>query len=132
LSAIAVVAYPDLATARRVRRELLAAVREGHAHLEDAVVLERTLDGGLRLHRLGSKVAGDGVDDDGFLTDLGERLRPGTTALIVLGSAEARDEIIERVKPYRGELLQASLSSRELERLRGALAKGASHFHGST
>ncbi len=169
VNTLAVVAYPDFATARRVRQELVEAVREGHAHLEDAVVVERTLDGEVKLHHLknaaaggaavgaaggaligllflapllgmavgavsggvGSMLADDGVDDV-FMTDLGARLQPGAAALIVLGSTDARDEIIERVKPYGGEVLQASLSSRELKRLREALAGGATHVHGST
>jgi uncharacterized membrane protein len=65
-----------------------------------------------------------GVNDD-FLKDLGAKLRPGAAALIVLGSTDARDKVIERVKPYGGEIIQTSLSTEEEERLRSALGEGA-------
>jgi uncharacterized membrane protein len=45
----------------------------------------------------------------------------GGAALIALGSTDARDKLIERVRPYGGEIIQTSLSSEEEERLRGAL-----------
>jgi uncharacterized membrane protein len=63
-----------------------------------------------------------GVDDT-FMKDLGERLQPGAAALIVLGSTGARDKVIERVRPYGGEVLQTSLSSEAEEHLRAALAQ---------
>jgi uncharacterized membrane protein len=131
VNTLAVVAYPDLATAKRVRHELVEAVREGHAHLEDAVVVERALHGEVKVHQLKNAAAG-GAAAGATGGALGARLRPGAAALIVLGSADSRDEIIERVKPYGGEVLQASLSSPELKRLREALAEGATPVHGST
>jgi uncharacterized membrane protein len=48
------IAYPDMDTAERVRRELVRASDEGLARLEDAVVVERTHDGKVRLHQLRS------------------------------------------------------------------------------
>jgi uncharacterized membrane protein len=62
-----------------------------------------------------------GVNDD-FLKELGTRLQPGAAALIALGSTDARDKLIERVRPYGGELIQTSLGTEEEERLRSALA----------
>jgi uncharacterized membrane protein len=159
---LAAIAYPDLATAERARDELIQVTREGRAHLEDAVVVERALDGEVKLHQfksgaargtavgaasgaligllflapllgmavgaatggLGAKLSDRGVDDL-FMTDLGARLRPGAAALIVLGTAESRDEIIERVKPYGGEVVHTSLSRADEQRLRDALADGA-------
>jgi uncharacterized membrane protein len=158
---LAAIAYPDLATAERARDELIEVTREGRAHLEDAVVVERTPDGAVKLHQfksgvaggaaagaaggaliglfvlapllgmafgaatgaLGAKLTDRGVDDV-FMTDLGARLTPGAAALIVLGTAESRDEIIERVKPYGGEVVHTSLSSADEQRLRDALAEG--------
>ena len=73
---------------------------------------------------LGGKLIDGGVDDV-FMEDLGARLRPGAAALIVLGTAESRDEVIERVKPYGGEVVHTSLSTAEEQRLRAALAEGA-------
>jgi uncharacterized membrane protein len=65
-----------------------------------------------------------GVNDD-FLKDLGTKLQPGSAALIALGGTDARDKVIERVKPYGGEVIQTSLSTEEEERLRSALGNGA-------
>ena len=169
MSTLAAIAYPDLATAERARDELIQLTKEGRAHLEDAVVVERALDGEVKLHQFKSAVAGgaakgavpgaligllflapllgmaagaatgalgakfsDGGVDDLFMTDLGARLKPGAAALIVLGSAESRDEVIERVKPYGGEVVQTSLSTPDEQRLRDALAEGATTVQGST
>jgi uncharacterized membrane protein len=152
------IAYPDMDTAERVRQELLRAADEGLAQLVDAVVIERTRDGEVKLHQLrsmakreaavgaaagaaigllflapllgaafgatigglGGKLSEEGVDDV-FMQDLGARLRPGAAALIVLGSTEARDELIERVKPYGGEVVQTSLRWTDEQQLREAV-----------
>jgi uncharacterized membrane protein len=70
------------------------------------------------------KMTDVGVNDD-FLKDLGAKLQPGAAALIVLGSTDARDKVIERVKPYGGEVIQTSLSDAEEEQLRSMLGAGA-------
>jgi uncharacterized membrane protein len=152
------IAYPDMDTAERVRQELVRAADEGLARLEDAVVIERTRDGKVKLHQLrsmakhgaavgaaggaaigllflapllgaafgaavggfGGKLSEEGIDDL-FMEDLGARLRPGAAALIVLGSTEARDELIERVKPYGGEVVQTSLRWTDEQQLREAV-----------
>jgi uncharacterized membrane protein len=69
---------------------------------------------------VGGKMSDVGVNDD-FMKDLGTRLQPGAAALIVLGSTDARDKVIERVKPYGGHVLQTSLSTEQEEHLRAAL-----------
>jgi len=69
-------------------------------------------------------VADAGVNDK-FMKELGARLQPGAAALIALGSTDARDKLIERVRSYGGEVIQTSLSSEEEERLRAALGEGA-------
>jgi uncharacterized membrane protein len=71
---------------------------------------------------LGGKMSDVGVDDN-FLKDLGAKLQPGSAALIVLGSTDARDKLIERVRPYGGHVIQTSLSTDEEERLRSALGQ---------
>ena len=73
---------------------------------------------------LGGKMTDVGVNDD-FMKDLGEKLQPGAAALIVLGSTDARDKVIERVKPYGGEIVQSSLSTEQEEQLRAALSAPA-------
>ena len=60
--------------------------------------------------------------DDGFMRDLGEKLTPGSAAVIVL----VRDVSVERVLDdieHRGDVLQTSLSDEAEEHLREALAR---------
>jgi uncharacterized membrane protein len=68
------------------------------------------------------KVSDLGVDDN-FVKDLGAKLPPGAAALIALGSTDARDKLIDRVKPYGGEIIQTSLSRDAEEHLRAALGE---------
>jgi len=60
--------------------------------------------------------------DDNFMKELGERLQPGSAALIVLGQSEARDKVLERVAPYGGDVIQTSRSRDAEDPLRAALA----------
>jgi uncharacterized membrane protein len=69
---------------------------------------------------LAGKASDVGVNDN-FMKELGAKMPAGGAALIALGSTDARDKLIERVRPYGGEIIQTSLSSEEEERLRGAL-----------
>jgi uncharacterized membrane protein len=162
MSTLAAVAYPDFATAERVRQELIEATKEHLVQLEDAVIVEHREDGKIKLHQVmsttGAGAAGGamwggligllflaplvgmavgaasgaaagkmtdlGVDDN-FVKDLGARLQPGSAALIVLGSTDARDKVIDRVKPYGGDVIQTSLGTDEEEHLRAALAQTA-------
>jgi uncharacterized membrane protein len=70
---------------------------------------------------LGGKMADVGVNDD-FVKQLGEKLKPGTAALIALGQTDARDKVLDRVRSYGGEIIQTSLSEEEDARLRAALS----------
>ena len=71
---------------------------------------------------LAGKMADVGADDD-FMKNLGSSLEPGAAALIVLGSTEARDKVLERVKGYGGEVIQTSLSREQEDQLRAALGE---------
>jgi uncharacterized membrane protein len=73
---------------------------------------------------VGGKATDVGVNDN-FMKELGAKLPAGGAALIALGSTDARDKVIERLKPYGGDILQTSLSSDEEERLRAALQPAA-------
>ena len=163
MSTLIAIAYPDTATAERVRQELIEARKEHLVELEDVVVVEHGPDGKIKLHQgvgttgvgaaggalwggligllflaplLGmavgaasGAVAGKMTDigvDDNFMKELGAKLPAGSAALIALGSTSARDKLIERVKPYGGDVVQTSLSSDEEEHLRAALAQPAS------
>jgi len=68
------------------------------------------------------KMADVGADDD-FMTNLGSSLQPGAAALIVLGSTEARDKVLERVKGYGGQIIQTSLNREQEDQLRAALGE---------
>ena len=162
MSTLAAIAYPDFATADKVRQELIEATKEHLVQLEDAVIVEHQPDGKIKLHQImgttGAGAAGGamwggligllflaplvgmavgaasgaaagkmtdlGVDDN-FVKDLGANLEPGTAALIVLGSTDARDKLIARVKPYGGDVIQTSLGTEEEEQLRSALGRTA-------
>jgi uncharacterized membrane protein len=69
---------------------------------------------------LGGKMSDVGVNDN-FMKELGAKLEPGKAALIALGSTDARDKLIERVKPYGGDVIQTSLGSEEEAQLKAAL-----------
>jgi uncharacterized membrane protein len=71
---------------------------------------------------LAGKVSDVGVNDD-FMKQLGAKLPPGAAALIMLGRAEAPERVLERVKPYGGEVIQTSLDTEQEERLRSALGE---------
>ena len=68
------------------------------------------------------KMTDTGVNDD-FLKQLGARLEPGAAALIALGSSSAPDKLLERLRPYGGDVIQTSLSGEEEERLRSSLCE---------
>lgn len=162
MSNLVAVAYPDPETAERVRQELIQATKEQLLKLDDAVVVECSADGKVKLHQavsttgrgalggaawggligllflaplfgmaigaasgaLAGKMTDTGVNDD-FMKQLGAKLQPGTAALIALGSTDARDKLVERVKPYGGEIIQTSLSTEDEEQVRAALGEGA-------
>jgi uncharacterized membrane protein len=63
--------------------------------------------------------------DDSFLKELGEKLEPGSAALIVLVQSVTPDKVLERIQPYGGHVLQSSLTNDAEERLQAALS-GAS------
>jgi uncharacterized membrane protein len=51
MSTLVAIAYPDVATAERVRQELIEATKEHLVDLEDAVVIEHRADGKIKLHQ---------------------------------------------------------------------------------
>ena len=73
---------------------------------------------------LAGKLTDTGVNDN-FMKELGAKLQPGNAALIALGSTEARDKLLERIKPYGGDVIQTSLDQEDEDRLRAALGNEA-------
>jgi uncharacterized membrane protein len=51
MSTLVAIAYPDAATAERVRQELIAATKEHLVQLDDAVVVEHQPDGKIKLNQ---------------------------------------------------------------------------------
>ena len=54
MGTLVAIAYPDVATAEKVRGELVQATKEHLIQLEDAVVVEHRADGKMKLHQAGS------------------------------------------------------------------------------
>ena len=162
MGTLVAIAYPDVATAEKVRGELVQATKEHLIQLEDAVIVEHRADGKMKLHQAGNMTAAGaaggalwggligllflaplfgmaigaatgaaagkmtdvGVDDN-FLKTLGAKLAPGGAALIMLGRSDTPDRVIERVRPYGGEVVQTSLSDDDEAHLRAALGETA-------
>ena len=70
------------------------------------------------------KVTDVGVNDN-FMKELGAKMPAGGAALIMLGRAEAPERVLERVRPFGGDVIQTSLDTEQEERLRTALGESA-------
>jgi uncharacterized membrane protein len=68
------------------------------------------------------KASDAGINDD-FMKQLGARMPAGGAALIVLGRSDAPERVLERIRPYGGEVIQSSLDTEQEERLRSALGE---------
>ena len=147
MSTLIAIAYPDRETAEKVRQELIEATKEHLVQLQDAVVAVHESDGKIKLHQATSPAGagaaggalwggligllflapllgmavGAAAGAAGGAMALGAKLPPGGAALIALGQTDARDKLLERIKPYGGHVIQTSLSNEEEERLRSAL-----------
>lgn len=69
------------------------------------------------------KMADVGVDDK-LAKRLGQKLEPGTSALLILVRSVTADKVLPEVAKYGGEVLQTSLPNDAEERLKTALAQG--------
>ncbi len=65
--------------------------------------------------------AGDIGIDDKFIKQVGESLDPGGAALFMLVVKATPDKVLERMKPFGGEVYQTSLSNEDEEKLKKAL-----------
>ncbi len=61
--------------------------------------------------------------NDGFMKELGNKLPAGSAALIALGRSDAPERVLERLRPFGGEVIQTSLSEDDEQRLRVALGE---------
>jgi uncharacterized membrane protein len=62
-----------------------------------------------------------GVNDD-FIRELGQTLEPGTSAIFILARKVTPDKVLEELRPFKGKILQTSLSNFEEANLKAALA----------
>jgi uncharacterized membrane protein len=160
MSTLVAIAYPDAATAEKVRAELVGASKEHLLQLEDAVVVEHRPDGKIKLHQamstagagaaggalwggligllflaplfgmaigaatgaVAGKLTDVGVNDD-FVKQLGAKMPAGGAALIMLGRTGAPEKVLDRIRPYGGEVIQTSLDDEDEQRLRSALGE---------
>jgi uncharacterized membrane protein len=162
MSDLIAIAYPDQATAERVRGRLGEAVKAKIIELDDAVVVTRDEAGKVKLHQATSPVgagaaggalwggligliflapllgmavgaaagaaggaAADYGVDDKFMKELGEKLTPGSAALIVLVRSMTPDKILPNIQE-QGHVIQSSLSNEAEGRLDEALAAAGS------
>ena len=61
--------------------------------------------------------------DDNFMRQLGETLKPGTSALFVLVKKSTPDKVLEELKQFEGKVLRTSLPKDAEEKLQEALSK---------
>ena len=61
-----------------------------------------------------------GVDDK-FMKELGEKLKPGGAAVIVLVRRSTPDKVLPEIAPFGGEVIHTSLDNEAEERLRHIL-----------
>jgi uncharacterized membrane protein len=71
---------------------------------------------------LAGKMTDAGVNDD-FMKQLGQKMPAGGAALIALGRSDAPNRVLDRLKPYGGDVIQTSLDDDEEQRLRSALGE---------
>lgn len=69
---------------------------------------------------LGGALSDIGVDDD-FMKDLGENLKPNTSALFILVRKVTPDKVLDEVSKYGGKILRTSLSKDDEAQLQEVL-----------
>ena len=70
---------------------------------------------------LSGKLSDIGIDDN-FMKRLGETFNPGSSALCVLVRKVTPDKVLEALKPFKGTVLQTSLTKEKEEFLRESLS----------
>jgi uncharacterized membrane protein len=73
---------------------------------------------------LSGKFTDIGIDDN-FIKELGETIKPGTSALFVLVKKATPDKVLAEIKPYNPKILRTSLSTDDEAQLRAALGENA-------
>jgi uncharacterized membrane protein len=69
---------------------------------------------------LAGKLSDYGIND-GFIKELGNTIKPNSSALFLLVQKVTADKVLPRVEKYKGRVLKTSLSDEREKRLREAL-----------
>lgn len=76
---------------------------------------------GAAMGALGGKMSDFGIDD-GFIKELSQTIKPGTSALFVHVAKATTDKVVAEIKQYNPRVLKTSLSVEQEKALRAALA----------
>jgi len=79
---------------------------------------------GLAIGAIGGALVGKSLDmgvDQKFVKDVTETLKPGSSALFVIGSSHEPTVVIGALKPFQGIVYQSTLSTEAFEAVRDAL-----------
>lgn len=79
---------------------------------------------GLAIGAIGGALVGKALDtgvDPKFVKDVTETLKPGSSALFVIGSSDRPDMVIGALRPFQGTIYQSTLSTETVNALRDAL-----------
>lgn len=60
--------------------------------------------------------------DDNFIKEVGEKVKPGNSAIFVLVEEAAADKVIEDLKQFHGEIIHTSFSKEQENRLKEAFS----------
>jgi uncharacterized membrane protein len=79
---------------------------------------------GLTLGAIGGGLVGKTLDmgvDKKFVKDVTETLKPGTSALFVIGSSDHKDAVLGTLRNFHGTIYQTTLDTEAVDQLRDAL-----------
>jgi uncharacterized membrane protein len=77
----------------------------------------------------GGAVTGKMMDygiSEAFMKELGEKVRPGTSALFILFRKASWEKLLDRVAQYGGTVMHSSLTAESEAKLQAALTEGGS------
>lgn len=76
---------------------------------------------GAAMGALSGRLSDYGINDQ-FIKDLGETIKPGTSALFVHVAKATTDKVVAEIKQYEPRILKTSLSNEQEDKLRALLA----------
>ena len=79
---------------------------------------------GAAMGALSGSLSDYGINDE-FIRELGETIKPGTSALFLLVAKATPDKVIAEIEHYEPRVLQTSLSQEQEDALRDLIAKHA-------